>query len=303
MSVMVSHYATSINLSSTSIQPAGKAHVVYTPLHTVTVGSHYVNWMGLPRMELFRSFEKLTDRAATNHDHCYVQLMLIYMAASLPARVKEGGVFFKKPLIALCLMVLWPRKYIHPGSIEERVQLVCIAVLKRLVPDQFASEPAHGGSRAIVDLPDMSVIRRSYLFESLKDQDPGPEVDIGSCLEKYVGWTPPADDLVLALKGRATASFPRRQAQPLSAPPRTVAPEYGIRSSQRIFSQLASRIEVCTANEDDTDDAPRQSRTSESSRTGGKEPVRAEPRRRKGRQAEEISTVGRRRPRRKTHSA
>ncbi|TRM59694.1 hypothetical protein BD626DRAFT_539166 [Schizophyllum amplum] len=120
----------------------------------------------------------------------------------------------------------------------------------------------------------MSVIRRSYLFESLKDQDPGPEVDIGSCLEKYVGWTPPADDLVLALKGRATASFPRRQAQPLSAPPRTVAPEYGIRSSQRIFSQLASRIEVCTANEDDTDDAPRQSRTSESSRTGGKEPVR-----------------------------
>ncbi|TRM59763.1 hypothetical protein BD626DRAFT_572434 [Schizophyllum amplum] len=256
------------------IQPAGKAHVVYTPLHTVTVGSHYVNWMGLPRMELFRSFEKLTDRAATNHDHCYAQLMLIYMAASLPARVKEGGVFFKKPLIALCLMVLWPRKYIHPGSIEERVgklndeggqhflrrlrdrggnwvggnidrlaQLVCIAVLKRLVPDQFANEPV--GSRAIVDLPNMSVIRRSYLFDSSKDwQDPGPEVDIGSCLEKYVDWTPPADDPVLALKGRATAALPRRQAQPSSTVrARHDGPNSGPKRGSKHSSQKVSAAE------------------------------------------------------------
>ncbi|TRM59727.1 hypothetical protein BD626DRAFT_539185 [Schizophyllum amplum] len=155
----------------------------------------------------------------------------------------------------------------------------------------------------------MSVIRRSYLFDSSKDwQDPGPEVDIGSCLEKYI----------LALKGRATAALPRRQAQPSSTvrarhdgpnsgpkrgsrhssqkvsaaesvsqdtlqatsvassskPPRAVA--RGPRSSQRISSQRPSCLpEVRTATEDEADDGRQQRSTSESGKTGVTKPVRS----------------------------
>ncbi|KAL1711503.1 hypothetical protein EV715DRAFT_172304, partial [Schizophyllum commune] len=211
-------------------QPPGKAHVVYTPLPTVTAGEHYLNWGSLHHTEFARAFEKHTNRQATNHDHLSVQLMLIFMAASLPARVKEGRVFHRKPLIALCLMVLWPRKYIHADSVEDRVgklnddaaqqfllrlrdhsgnwvrgsidrlaQLVCLALLKKLVPDMCP--PRMTDDEGMPILPDISPIRQSYLFLDLEDhrdwQQPGPQVDLEDHLESYRNWTPPEDDPVL----------------------------------------------------------------------------------------------------------
>ncbi|KAL1684460.1 hypothetical protein GGG16DRAFT_106948, partial [Schizophyllum commune] len=223
------------------IQPPGKGHTVYTPLHTITAGKHYVNWDSLHHMELCRAFEKHTSRTATNHDHAYAQLMLIFMAASLPARVKEGRVFFRKPLIALCLMVLWPRKYIHADSIEDRVgkrndepaqtflrrlrndggrwvcgnidrlaQLACIAVLKELVPPEL-TEGLVADQTAIPQLPDIQPIRESYLFQDSDDhsrwQIPGPQVDLRHCVEPLLGWTPLDNDPVLVQADRDAAAL------------------------------------------------------------------------------------------------
>ncbi|KAL1724736.1 hypothetical protein EV714DRAFT_195317, partial [Schizophyllum commune] len=224
------------------IQPPGKGHVVYTPLATVTAGKHYVNWSSLHHMEVCRSFEKHTLRQATNHDHSVAQLMLIFMAAALPARLKQGRVFYKKPLIALCLMVLYPRKYIHAGSIEDRIgklndqgaqdflrrlrdekgdwvrgpvdrraQLVCLAVLRSLRPDAFQGIE-ESSEKVKPELPDISLIRDTYLSEgcgsSKSWQDPGPEVSFGATLDKYIEWLPSEDDAVLGpiYKDMATRS-------------------------------------------------------------------------------------------------
>ncbi|KAL1724704.1 hypothetical protein EV714DRAFT_186092, partial [Schizophyllum commune] len=211
--------------------PPGGGHVVYTPLATVTAGKHFICWHSLQRMEVCRSFEKHTIRHATNHDHCVCQMMLICMAAALPARVKGGKVFHKKPLIALCLMVLYPRKYIHAESLRERIgklndegvqeflrrlrdnngewvrgptdrraQLVCLSVLRSLRPDAFRGIK-QGSYRDKPQLPDISAIRDTYLFEDCKPgedwQNPGPVVALGQSLDKYIEWVPSVDDAVL----------------------------------------------------------------------------------------------------------
>ena len=41
-------------------------------------------------MEFYRAFEVLTDTQGTNHNHVLLHVMLIYMAAALPSRVKNG---------------------------------------------------------------------------------------------------------------------------------------------------------------------------------------------------------------------
>ncbi|KAL1711649.1 hypothetical protein EV715DRAFT_268423 [Schizophyllum commune] len=229
------------------VQPPGKGHIVYTPLPSVTAGKHFVNWGSLHHGEVGRAFEMLTNRCATNHDHAYMQLMLIFMAASLPARVKEGREFYKKPLIAMCLMVLWPRRYIHHGSIQDRVgklnddaaqqflvrlrdpdgdwvrgnvdrlaQLVCLAVMEELVPNRFLEELS-SSKAGLPKLPDITPIREWYLFLDTKDhsewQAPGPKVNLGYCLAPYIGWTPPEDDPVLLLhsKNKGKRSQNRRK--------------------------------------------------------------------------------------------
>ena len=72
-----------------SIQGPGKAHAAFTPVPTVAVGGHFINYCFTHQQEVGRSFEKHTGRVATNHDHAFAQVMLIHMAAALPARVME----------------------------------------------------------------------------------------------------------------------------------------------------------------------------------------------------------------------
>ena len=79
-----------VHIAIARIQAPGKGHIVYTPLATVTKGGHLYNYGSLHHSEFNRSFEKITRRLATNHDHFGVPLMLIHMAAALPLRVKEG---------------------------------------------------------------------------------------------------------------------------------------------------------------------------------------------------------------------
>lgn len=154
-------------------------------------------------------------------------------------------------------MVLYPRKYIHAESLRERIgklndegvqeflrrlrdnngewvrgptdrraQLVCLSVLRSLRPDAFRGIK-QGSYRDKPQLPDISAIRDTYLFEDCKPgedwQNPGPVVALGQSLDKYIEWVPSVDDAVLGplfaerqgearrSKGKRTADRSHRQ--------------------------------------------------------------------------------------------
>ncbi|KAL1685167.1 hypothetical protein GGG16DRAFT_129586 [Schizophyllum commune] len=94
-------------------QPAGTVHAAYTPVPTAAAGKHFFTYNDLHRMEVSRRVQR-TKKSVTNHDHtCGVQLMLITMAAALPIRATTGQVFFRKPMIAMALMLTRPHEYIE----------------------------------------------------------------------------------------------------------------------------------------------------------------------------------------------
>ncbi|TRM56316.1 hypothetical protein BD626DRAFT_414226, partial [Schizophyllum amplum] len=93
-------------------QPAGKVHAAYTPVPCAAAGKHWFGYGDLHCVELSRRVQR-RSLDATNHNHnCAVQLMLISMAAALPARASAGQLFRKKPMIALSLMLMRPFDYI-----------------------------------------------------------------------------------------------------------------------------------------------------------------------------------------------
>ncbi|KAL1697983.1 hypothetical protein EV121DRAFT_297691 [Schizophyllum commune] len=98
------------------IQAPGTAHAVFTPTHCATAGKHWCSLHTLQHMEFYRAFEVLTDTQGTNHDHVLLHVMLIYMAAAVPSRVRNGERFRRKSMLALCLMILWPDRYIPKSS-------------------------------------------------------------------------------------------------------------------------------------------------------------------------------------------
>ncbi|KAL1749830.1 hypothetical protein FB107DRAFT_188388, partial [Schizophyllum commune] len=101
-------------------QPAGTVHAAYTPIPTAAAGKHFFTYNDLHRMEVSRRVQR-TKKSVTNHDHtCGVQLMLITMAAALPIRATTGQVFFRKPMIAMALMLTRPHDYIEePASLDD----------------------------------------------------------------------------------------------------------------------------------------------------------------------------------------
>ncbi|KAI5885739.1 uncharacterized protein SCHCODRAFT_02519867 [Schizophyllum commune H4-8] len=119
-------------------QPAGTVHAAYTPVPTAAAGKHFFTYNDLHRMEVSRRVQ-LSKESVTNHDHnCGVQLMLITMAAALPVRATTGqgdvirvllkgpfanhnhSVFFRKPMIALALMLVRPQDYMRkPERLED----------------------------------------------------------------------------------------------------------------------------------------------------------------------------------------
>ncbi|KAL1658379.1 hypothetical protein GGF50DRAFT_120928 [Schizophyllum commune] len=97
-------------------QPSGTVHAAYTPIPTAAAGKHFFTYDDLHRVEVSRRLQ-VVKKGITNHNHnCGVQLMLISMAASLPMKAKSGRVFYRKPLIAMALMLTRPRDYMLPAK-------------------------------------------------------------------------------------------------------------------------------------------------------------------------------------------
>ncbi|KAI4517645.1 hypothetical protein K525DRAFT_289413 [Schizophyllum commune Loenen D] len=94
-------------------QPSGTVHAAYTPVPTAAAGKHFFTYDDLHRVEVARRLQ-VVKKGITNHNHnCGVQLMLISMAASLPMKARSGRVFYRKPLIALALMLTRPQDYMR----------------------------------------------------------------------------------------------------------------------------------------------------------------------------------------------
>ncbi|KAL1671980.1 hypothetical protein EV122DRAFT_284393 [Schizophyllum commune] len=94
-------------------QPSGTVHGAYTPIPTAAAGKHFFTYDDLHRVELSRRIQ-VKYPETTNHNHnCGVQLMLISMAAAIPMKAKGGRVFYRKPSIAMALMLTRPYDYIR----------------------------------------------------------------------------------------------------------------------------------------------------------------------------------------------
>ncbi|KAL1711621.1 hypothetical protein EV715DRAFT_163565, partial [Schizophyllum commune] len=71
-------------------QPAATVHAAYTPVPTAAAGKHFFTYEDLHHVEIGRRVQRLKP-GVTNHNHnCGVQLMLISLAAALPARAASG---------------------------------------------------------------------------------------------------------------------------------------------------------------------------------------------------------------------
>uniref|UniRef100_D8PYL8 Uncharacterized protein n=1 Tax=Schizophyllum commune (strain H4-8 / FGSC 9210) TaxID=578458 RepID=D8PYL8_SCHCM len=78
-------------------QPAATVHAAYTPVPTAAAGKHFFTYDDLHRVEMGRRVQQFRP-GVTNHNHnCGVQLMLISLAAALPARAAAGRHYMAKP--------------------------------------------------------------------------------------------------------------------------------------------------------------------------------------------------------------
>ncbi|KAL1711758.1 hypothetical protein EV715DRAFT_297730 [Schizophyllum commune] len=167
------------------LQPPGQAHLVFTPIHCTTLGKQFLCYATLHLTEYARAVEFKTGGRGTNQDLQVLQHMLLQMAAAVPARVAAGQEFRRKPLIALCLMVLNPRDYI-PAKAYQQVSTEAATFLQRMVKpkhlgwvrgavDMLAAETA---TRVLLVLAQGNPsIGADYLTESLPWRDPGPLVE------------------------------------------------------------------------------------------------------------------------------
>ncbi|KAL1671560.1 hypothetical protein EV122DRAFT_295425 [Schizophyllum commune] len=187
-------------------QPAGTVHGAFTPVPTAAAGKHYFTYDDLHRMEVSRRVQIAKD-GVTNHNHnCGVQLMLISMAAALPIRSTTGQVFYRKPMIAMALMLVRPKDYIKEADAPEQLsgdddketkaknaeRLAEYTMTERLRSDTWAEEGTAfdrlaytvattiliacktkypGDSRAKAPGPE-------YILEGERWDDPGPPLDI-----------------------------------------------------------------------------------------------------------------------------
>ncbi|KAG1830704.1 hypothetical protein DFJ58DRAFT_848392 [Suillus subalutaceus] len=97
------------------IQPPGQLHSVYTPIPSFTRGGHFYSYETLPFTELSRWLDRCAGLLLTNQAHEHTEETLWRMTAVIP-RLPPNEVPHRRPLLALCHMVLSAEKYVAQGS-------------------------------------------------------------------------------------------------------------------------------------------------------------------------------------------
>ncbi|KAL1712053.1 hypothetical protein EV715DRAFT_214417, partial [Schizophyllum commune] len=188
-------------------QPSGMVHGVFTPVPTAAAGKHFFTYDDLHRVEVARRVQVVRP-GITNHDHnCGVQLMLISMAAALPGKAASKRVFFRKPMVALALMLTRPQDYFlkperlnaganndaeaAPSAAESQEWLDELHLTERLRSPLWARNSpfnrlAHIVAERILDAcrvkypgdTKRKIPGREYIFEGASWEDPGPPLDV-----------------------------------------------------------------------------------------------------------------------------
>ncbi|KAF8058566.1 hypothetical protein FPV67DRAFT_1676141 [Lyophyllum atratum] len=166
--------------NSTVIMPPGVFHAVYTPIRNVAKGGHLFLYDALHLTEAARASDHKRAKFVTNTEHVSVGRTLARMAIAL-LRLSSDMIFYRKPIIALCLMVKYPKRYApdkrtsthtkQPEACQELKDSVVVvdALIKGL---EIASYLRAGG-------PD-------YLFEGdVYWMNPGPVIDIAPALAGF----------------------------------------------------------------------------------------------------------------------
>ncbi|KAF8056078.1 hypothetical protein FPV67DRAFT_1678618 [Lyophyllum atratum] len=166
--------------NSIVIMPPGVFHAVYTPIRNVAKGGHLFIYDALHLTEAARASDHERAKFVTNTEHISVSRTLARMAVAL-IRLSSGMTFYRKPIIALCLMVKCPKRYAPNGSSsahskhpEDAKELKdSVTVVDALIKGLNLKPYLRAGG------PD-------YLFEGDANwMDPGPAIDIAPALAGF----------------------------------------------------------------------------------------------------------------------
>ncbi|KAI5981118.1 hypothetical protein EDD15DRAFT_2380326 [Pisolithus albus] len=157
------------------IQPPGANHMVYTPVHTVMSGGHFLTYETLHLTEMALTFDfgldhKGEHQHATNSLHPGTLRKVYRMAIALPVLVLERPQFPKRSIIALASIVSTnPRSF----SIDDYKEDVCLKA-----KDALAREL--GGERARALMIMNKVMKKWHINDPWKEMRKGLWNDPGS---------------------------------------------------------------------------------------------------------------------------
>ncbi|KAF8958772.1 hypothetical protein BDZ97DRAFT_1923393 [Flammula alnicola] len=204
------------------VQAPNAWHEVYSPNKSVVAGGHLYTYNALHLTEINRYYDTIYPFQVTNQSHVSAQLTLVRMLLVIPDRTDK--VYYRKPVTALCRMILMPHEYIDPSDNQYDGYLRALEQFK--LDEELGSEKKKSGAPDLNPNPlsstytlhedekdayrlakfmvkkyklniRVSRVKRigdgvyegtaddDYLFENLPWMDPGPRLNFGKDLNAY----------------------------------------------------------------------------------------------------------------------
>ncbi|KAG6371783.1 hypothetical protein JVT61DRAFT_9138 [Boletus reticuloceps] len=139
------------------IQPPGQFHSVYTPTAAFTIGGHFYSYECFHLTEIARYFDVTLKGELTNQVHHHSLETLMQMIVGLPHLDRERKLK-KNTLLALCLMVIHPKRYrlkVHDTIRSTQVSAYCQTIATDIVNSmggpEFDPQHPYFGKRSYVD--------------------------------------------------------------------------------------------------------------------------------------------------------
>ncbi|KAG2097933.1 uncharacterized protein F5147DRAFT_777801 [Suillus discolor] len=161
------------------IQPPGQLHSVYTPIPSFTRGGHFYAYDTLSFTELSRWLDRQAGLLLTNQVHEHTEETLWRMTAIIP-RLPPSEVPHRKPLLALCHMVLSAAQYVAQGTRSTILKRNAPKVIQSSSKDRanaIVQKILHHMNIAAMDLPE--------ILQNTASEDPDAIIDLGNCLSEF----------------------------------------------------------------------------------------------------------------------
>ncbi|KJA16319.1 hypothetical protein HYPSUDRAFT_58270 [Hypholoma sublateritium FD-334 SS-4] len=123
-------------------QPPNAWHEVFTPCKSITVGGHFYSYDTMHFSDVARYFDVKSSGSVNQHD-ASAQLIMSAMVTRMPHL--GSRVYYRKPLISLCRMILRPHLYLLPNEERDAHLLADLSVYLAEVVGKYG--PAESQSR------------------------------------------------------------------------------------------------------------------------------------------------------------